>query len=278
MKIDKQKLDNLGKAIVSIVLGTLSGLATYYIFLYFKIAIFGWNLGLLFSPLVAGYVETYIARKTIGEGIGAISAFFLFLVTVAYGFIISNPTLGYNIITVGSIIIIVQSALPTFINYFIIVVVVSTISYLTGFFKRLIDGIAHYIRKFFGKESEKTVPEIVPVFDEKASNERINSMEFKFMTSNNPNTVDYENIGYFQSTIIRERNTHIIHLDPQKIEDEHLNLLKKGKDECLEGLAKEVKSAGGNGVIDLEINYFLSGLGGSNFQIVAHGIGVKIKN
>ena len=39
----------------------------------------------------------------------------------------------------------------------------------------------------------------------------------------------------------------------------------------------EIKKADGNGVINLEINYFLNGLGGSSFQIVASGVGVKIK-
>ena len=38
-----------------------------------------------------------------------------------------------------------------------------------------------------------------------------------------------------------------------------------------------IKKADGNGVINLEINYFLNGLGGSSFQIVASGVGVKIK-
>ena len=136
MKIDKQRLGNLQKAFNCIVIGTIAGLATYSLFLYFNIAIFGWNLGLLFAPLVAGYGETIAAQKIIGEDIGAISAFILFLVTVAYGFIINNPTLGYNIITIGSIVIIVQVAIPTFVNYFGIVVVVSTLSYLTGFFKK----------------------------------------------------------------------------------------------------------------------------------------------
>ena len=120
-----KEIKYLNEAFISIVLGTSSGLITYYLFLYFNIAIFGWNLGLFFSPLVAGYVETIIAQKIIGESIGGISAFILFLVTVIYGFIIDNSTLGYNIITFGSIIIIVQAAIPTFVNYFGIVVIIS---------------------------------------------------------------------------------------------------------------------------------------------------------
>lgn len=275
MKIDKQRLANLEKAFNSIVIGTLSGLGTYSFFLYFNIAIFGWNLGLFFAPLVAGYVETYVARKLIGEGIGAISAFILFLVTVAYGFIINNPTLGYNVITLGSIIIIVQAAVPTFANYFIIVVFIGTLSYLTGFFKKLLDSIEYNVRKSLKKE--KKVEHIeTHVFDEKLSNERINSMNFIFMTSDNPQDLVYENIDYFHTTVTIKRNG-LLNLSSDEYKNESLNRIKNGKDYCLEELANNIKSAGGNGVINLEINYFLNGIGGSEYEVVAHGIGIKIR-
>lgn len=275
MKIDKERMANSQKAFNSIVLGTAAGLLTYYAFLYYNIAIFGWNLGLIFAPLVAGYVETIIAQKIIGESIGAISAFILFLVTVVYGFIIANPTLGYNVITFGSIIIIIQAAIPTFINYFGIVVIISMFSYLTGFFKKLTDTIDNTIRKLLGKE-ERPVEIILP-YDDEESNKKINSLDFAFITSNNPKIIEYDNIGYFYTTAIFERNTHLLHISPENVEKKHLNELKEGKDECLIKLSEEIKNAGGNGVIDLEINYILNGLGGSSFQIIASGMAVYIK-
>ncbi len=274
MKIDKERIANSQKAFNSIVVGTAAGVITYYVFLYYNIAIFGWNLGLIFAPLVAGYVETILAQRLIGESIGAISAFILFLVTVVYGFIIANPTLGYNIITFGSIIIIIQAAIPTFINYFGIVVIISMLSYLTGFFKKLTDTIDNYIRKLLGKEKKQE--EIIEPFDDAGSNKKINSLDFVFMTNNNPKIIEYDNLGYFYSTAILERNTHLLHLSPENVEKKHLNQLKEGKDECLIRLSEEIKKAGGNGVIDLEINYILNGLGGSCFQIIASGMGIKI--
>lgn len=276
MKIDKQKLGNLQKAFNCIVIGTASGLAVYAIFLYLNIAIFGWNLGLLFAPLVAGYVETIVARKIIGEDIGAISAFILFLVTVAYGFIINNPTLGYNIITVGSIVIIIQAAIPTFINYFGIVVIVGTLSYLTGFFKKIMDKIRDYIRKRQNKP-KKEVIDTVKLFSETESNNVLNSQNFIYMTSTDPKDLDYDIIGFFYVTKIVDRNNHLINLTPEKVERQHLNDLKYGKDECLIKLADEVKEAGGNGVVDLDILYFLNGIGGTEFQIVARGMAIKIR-
>lgn len=275
MKIKEHEIKYLNEAFISIVLGTSSGIITYYLFLYFNIAIFGWNLGLFFSPLVAGYVETIIAQKIIGESIGGISAFILFLVTVIYGFIIDNSTLGYNIITFGSIIIIVQAAIPTFVNYFGIVVIISMLSYITGFFKKLTDKIYNTIRKHFGKE-EKEEDIIIP-YDDKTTNKKINSLDFTFMTNINTRDLKYENLGYFYTTIVLERNTHLLHLSPENVEKKHLNQLKEGKDKSLIQLCKKIKKAGGNGVIDLEIHYILNGLGGSYFQIISSGMGIKIK-
>ncbi|WP_407378456.1 hypothetical protein [Methanobrevibacter sp.] len=274
MNIDKQRLANLQKAFNSIVIGTVAGLATYAFFLYFKIAIFGWNLGLLFAPLVAGYVETYVAKKLLGEDIGAISAFILFIVTVVYGFIIANPTLGYNIITIGSIVIIIQAAIPTFINYFGIVVIVGTLSYLTGFFEKLLDKLKYMI---LPERHEEKIIDTIQLFSETESNKLINSQDFIYITSTDPIDLDYEILGFFYTTSIVSRNTHIIKLSPEKIEKQQLNELKKGKDECLIRLADKIKSSGGNAVIDLDIVYFLNGLGGSDFQIIARGMGIKIK-
>lgn len=275
MEIDKQRLANLQKAFNSIAIGTVAGLSTYAFFLYFHIDIFGWNLGLLFAPLAAGYVETYVANKILGEDIGAISAFILFIVTVAYGFIINNPTLGYNIITIGSIVIIIQAAIPTFINYFGIVVLVGTISYLTGFFKKITDNIRYTLMP--SKKIDEEIIDTVPLFSETESNKLINSQDFIYITSTDPKDLDYEIIDFFYTTTILRRNTRIIKLSPEKIERQQLNKLKQKKDDCLIKLADEIKKAGGNAVIDLDIIYFLNGLGGSEFQIVARGMGVKIK-
>ena len=110
------------KAILCIVIGTVAGLFVYEIFLYFNIAIFGWNLGLIFAPLSAGYVETKLENRYIGKNLGAISAFILFIDTTIYSFVIKNPNLGINFITIGSVIIILQAAFPTVVNHILFVV------------------------------------------------------------------------------------------------------------------------------------------------------------
>ena len=94
MKIKNKEIDleHTRKAIICIGAGTAVGLFVYGIFLFFNIAIFGWTLGLIFAPVAAGYVETVLANKIIGENVGAISAFILFIYTTFYSFILKNPT------------------------------------------------------------------------------------------------------------------------------------------------------------------------------------------
>ena len=271
----KERLKYLREAILCILAGTLSGIFVYGIFLFLHIAIFGWNLGLIFAPLIAGYVETELANKIIGEDIGAISAFILFAYTTFYSFILKNPTLGFNLITIGSIAVILQAAFPTLINYILVVVVLGAISYILGIFKRITHEIKRRIHKDLGKPTETV--ETILVFDEDASNKRINENDFVYMTSTDLIDSKYDNLGVFTSTTLVEIDKHLVHTDHVKNEKEKLYMLKEGKDESILKLAEKIKSHGGNGVVDLEIQYGLIGLGGDRVQINATGIGVNME-
>ena len=95
LELNKERMRYIREAVLCITIGTLVGLLVYQVFLYYKIAIFGWNLGLIFAPLLAGYAETLLAQRIIGEDIGAISAFILFAYTTFYSFILKNPTIPW---------------------------------------------------------------------------------------------------------------------------------------------------------------------------------------
>ena len=84
------------------------------------------------------------------------------------------------------------------------------------------------------------------------------------------------NIGQFHSTVIVEKATVYTPPNPQLYEDETIYNLKNGKDECLIKLVEKIKAAGGNGVIGLDIQYSLSGIGGESFQVTALGMGVYL--
>lgn len=271
-----EKLKYIREAILCITIATLSGLVVYQLFLYFKLAIFGWNFGLIFAPLTAGYVETVLARKIIGEDIGAISAFILFAYTTFYSFILKNPSLGMNFITIGSIAVILQAAFPTLVNYLIITVGLGTILYLLGIFKKITKTIYNHIKSFIIKKPIEDNTEVSFEFDEKKSNELLNNLDFVFITSTDISNRRIINVGQFHSTKIIEKATIKTPPNPQEFEEETLFNLKKGKDECLVKLVEKVKGAGGNGIIDLDIQYSRIGIGGENYQVTALGMGVYL--
>ena len=279
----KQKTLRTLKAAFSIILGTISGCLTYYLFLFFHIDIFGWNLGLVFAPLVAGYVETKIALKLLNESIGAISAFILFIVTVVWGFIIANPTLGFNLITFGSIIVILQAALPTLVNFILLVGVVSILSYFTGFFKRITDYCYYRLKKIYYRYVLKKPLIIEPKketnYDEMAKFIEINNLDFKFIVGKKSLGFEIEEyLGLYVGKATVEKRTKIITSNHVEEEKDLLNKLKDGKYRAVMKLYNDIKKDGGNGVIDLVIEFDLVNLSKGEFQINAHGTGVKLKD
>ena len=282
MKIKNTEIDirHILKVLFCIGAGTGIGLLVYGIFLYFHIDIFGWNLGLIFAPLVAGYVETVLANRILGDNIGAISALILFIDTTFYSFILKNPTLGYNLITAGSIIVILQAAFPTLINYILLVVFGGIISNFLKGLKRIVKKIEIAYAKrpilFWDGPPIELEDEEIPLFNEVESNNKLNSLDFYFITSTDMTDRKHEIIGVFQSQVILKRDTHLVHADIGEFELKTLNDIKEGKDECLIRLSEKIKSHGGNGILNLEIQYGLVGLGGDDFHINATGIGLYI--
>ena len=103
----------------------------------------------------------------------------------------------------------------------------------------------------------------------------INSQNFYFIT-NTDTQMRVINVGQFTTTVIIDKVTPPTPPDPEKYEIRTLYNLKKGKDDCLIELVEAVKAAGGNGVLDLEIQYGLIGLGGDRYQVSTHGTGVYL--
>ena len=268
--VKEPDFNNVRLSLLSITLGTIVGLVTYWIFLYLNIAIFGWNFGLVFAPLAAGYFETWVNHRLMDGETGAISALILFIVTTIYSFIIANPTFGFNLLTFGISIIIFQAAIPTAVNYILIVVLLNGLTNFKGLFKKISDTLTHKL-KINEEPHEKKI--IHNNFDENKSNERLNELDFVFITSTDLPKGIYQNIGHFQATTVIKKNIQFITDDESA--QETLYNIKEGKDECLIKLAKIIKENGGQGVVDLEISYGLVGLGGDSFQINAMGMGVK---
>lgn len=277
-EIDKKRM---GQTLLCIGVGTAAGLIVYEIFLFFKIAIFGWNLGLIFAPVIAGYVETVLANRILGHNIGAISAFILFVDTTFYSFILKNPTLGWNFITAGSILVILQAAFPTLVNYILLVVIGGILSAFIRTFKKYGGKLKTRIRNrsiiHWDGAPVEINSEPLPVYEELESNYLLNNFEFYFMTSTDMVDMNYKNLKLFHSEVIVEKDSIIKQPEAEKTEYLQLIRIKDGKDECLVKLATKIKQAGGNGILDLTINYSLVGYSGDNIQITAMGMGVLIE-
>ena len=278
MKIKDKEIDfkYAGKSLLCIGLGTAAGIIVYGIFLYFKIAIFGWNLGLIFAPLAAGYVETILANRFLDKNIGAVSALILFVYTTFYSFILKNPTLGMNLITAGSIIVILQSAFPTLVNYLLMVILGALASTIIWVIKKLTSPLKK-AKSHIRWETENVEPEEeVVYFDENESNEKLNSLDFFFLTSPDMCSRSHDLLGLYQCEVIIE-NKETISIKRDEIEHKRLVTLKEGKDACLIKLANKIKADGGNGILDLHIQFGLIGFGGDNIHITAIGTGINLK-
>ena len=114
-------------------------------------------------------------------------------------------------------------------------------------------------------------------FDEQKSNETLNNLGFYFITSTDVLDRKIINLGQFHSTVIIEKATIRTPPKPTEFEKETLYNIKKGKDECIIKLVNKIKAAGGNGIIGLDIQYGIIGLGGDSYQVTALGMGVYLK-
>ncbi|MCE5213762.1 MAG: heavy metal-binding domain-containing protein [Methanobacterium sp.] len=118
-------------ALIAVILGTLVGFLSAYLCIIWHLVIFGFNIMYIVSPLLAGFIETYIARKKYGRSTGAISALFTFILINFYGWFLPgnlvDPTkepATLSFITLIAIALTIQAAFPILVNYILFVVVV----------------------------------------------------------------------------------------------------------------------------------------------------------
>ena len=260
INITKAKIVEYLKALGCIAIGTFAGVFCYWFCLTINLAIFGWNLGLVIAPLFAGYIETYLANRYLNETTGAISAFILFLVTVIYGFFINNPTLGANLITIGTTGIILQAALPTLTNYFIIVLGISAIAHTLNLVKR----IKKYLYKIYDKLYYIITgkPKIRPIQIDGTFIKReeidINNLGILLLSSNKikgKSILEYKGI-YESREILKYNQTEIIKLnDYEKRNELLLEDIEYTKNNAFKKLAESLKKDGCNGILEINIQY-----------------------
>ena len=272
------------KELGCIDIGIIVGIVTYVICLYTHFDIYGWNFGLVLSPLFAGYAESLAAKRYLEESTGAISAFILFLITVVYGFIISNPTLGFNVITAGSIVIILQAAFPIAVNYFLIATVLAIISQVTGVFKKITHFIWNLYEKIFNKKTK-----LKEKIEEKESN-RVHSFYDGTLDMNNLgvllltmedspkdlNILEYKGIYESSHIFSFKRREEIKSGIEDSLEKELLICAQIAEDKALLKLIKQLKADGCNGLLNMNMAIETLGpsMGENISQVVIRGTGV----
>lgn len=272
------------KEIACIAFGTIIGIATYVICLYTNFAIFGWNFGLVLAPLFAGYAESLAAKRYVHESTGAVSAFILFIITVVYGFIIANPTLGFNVITAGSIVIILQAAFPTAVNYFLIAMGLGIVSHISGVFKKITMFLTETYERIFKKDSK-----VKAHYNERHSHKRrdfydmeleMNGLGVLLLTLEYPpeGLKIKEQKGIYETRhLFSSDQREEIRLGLEDVLEEYVLMdVRLAKDKALLKLIKKLKADGCNGLLNLNIVYDTVGPNkGENInQVIIKGTGV----
>ncbi len=272
------------KGIACIAFGTVIGIATYVVCLYTNFAIFGWNFGLVLAPLFAGYAESFAAKRFLHESTGAVSAFILFIITVIYGFIIANPTLGFNVITAGSIVVILQAAFPTAVNYFLIAMGLGIVSHISGVFKKVTMFFSGIYEKIFNKTSKVKARYLKrhahtrhDFYDMELE---MNGLGVRLFTLEYPpeglSIIELKGIYETRHVFSSDRKEEI-QLGLEDVLEEYVLMdVRLAKDKALLKLIKKLKADGCNGLLNLNIIYDTVGpKKGKNInQVILKGTGV----
>lgn len=253
---------------IAIILGTVAGIISMKLCIYLNLAIFGFNIYLMVSPIIAGFVETYVSKKLTNETSGAISAIFLFVITNVFGWFFSANPIEFNIFAVGGLVLMFQAAFPLTINYIILII---------GFSFVYLFGRIGVIFETLLVKHGKTVPA------SELPEERLNEL---LILTNEPDIpiIEYhglvfaENVVEFEQKNASERVEYLgSHQDKKHVLKHHDYVMAKKY--ILNQLELNAKKLGANAVIDIEIEY-------TNYNqqippdmlIAAYGTAVTIEN
>lgn len=259
-------------ALVAILLGVILGFGSAIICIAWNLVIFGFNIMYIVSPLLAGFVETVIARRKYGRSTGAISALLTFLLINGYGWlgpgwIFPKEPVTLSLITIIAIVLTIQAAFPILVNYILFVVVVGTFMKITGFLVGVPSKIA---QKPLGTKLEG---EITPQADEIFLNEL--DMPLGSVHQENGEKIK-KYVGLVVGEAVAEekesegRFSNILKIiEPTTLEDMNLGEARKA---ALSRMLEEAGSLGANTVEEVVIDYVsMGGLKGSATIVTATG-------
>ncbi len=115
-------------AVIAVAAGLGAGLLSAILSVRFQLVVFGFNIMYIVSPLLAGFVESYIAGRKYGASTGAVSAILVFFAVNIYGWFFPAEPIEWNVFTVGGLMLAFQAAFPTAVNFLLAAI----ITYLLG--------------------------------------------------------------------------------------------------------------------------------------------------
>lgn len=256
-------------AIAAIIIGVVVGFLSAVICVKWHLVIFGFNIAFIISPLIAGFVETFIARRMYGRSTGAISALLIFIIINAYAWLFPKDPIVLNFFTLGGLALMIQAAFPILINYIIFVVFLGVLTYIIGY-------LGNLLSKATDKISRKT-PEV-------EGTEKIMEDPFKDVIDNLDVpivSVPYmeggkitEHIGLVTGeAVVRENSEGMSKLSKQlQLEDMDLD---GARNLAIIRMLENGNRMGANTVIEVLINYnTIGGLKGNAVIVTATGTAV----
>lgn len=260
--------------IVAILIGAAAGLLSAFICVKGNIAIFGFNISFIISPLIAGYVETYVSQKKYGKTTGAISAILIFFLINIVAWVFPAEPITLNILTLGGLGLFVQAAFPIFINYLLFVVFLGTLTYVIGYLGTIISKATF---KITGNEkySEESL-------DDLGELESIDLEKFNVIattTSIIPGKKISENLGTIESFHIFKPHTKDIF--KRKTDLENLKIFHQmefARKTALARIMESTQDKGANGIVDVEIDYTdIGGITGNEILVTISGTAIKFE-
>lgn len=258
----------------AIFIGVLVGFLSAVICVRGNLVIFGFNIMFIVSPLIAGYVEAYVARRKYGKSTGAISALLIFIIINAYSWLFPKDPIVLNLFTLGGLALMIQAAFPILINYILFVVFLGTITWVIGYLGNFLSNMTDkIIRRSSDEKGDETGKE--PGL-EGATSDFLDSLESPISTVpylSAGNIVKHLGMVVGEAVVGEKESKGISKIISQDKLDE-MEMIK-ARERAIAKLLEEAEKIGGNTVVEVSIDYnSVGGLSGSATIVTATGTAV----
>ncbi len=249
-------------------MGTGTGFLSGILCVWWNLAIFGFNITFIVSPLIAGFVETWIARRMYGKSTGAISALVIFIIINAHAWLFPKDPIVLNFFTLGGLALMIQAAFPILVNYVIFVVFLGALTYMIGY-------LGNLLSKAMDKISKRTPePDVEEIPDNSLENV-IDNLEVPIVSipqMDGGKITKY--IGMVTGEAIVNENSEGISKLTRKLQLDGVNL-DKARNAAIIRMLEDAKKIGANTVIEVIVDYnSIGGLNGNAIIVTATGTAV----